>query len=126
MSPIGLPQNQVNFLPNLARTRYENIFKVYKLLKDKDNSYYFYNILNKVMIPDSIDKNIYNTLTPAKNTAWTILSYRIYGTMDLWWLIYLINKPKNIFLAQASVAHKYIKPEYVDSILTDIEQQLNA
>lgn len=126
MSPIGLPQNQVNFLPNLARTRYENIFKVYKLLKDKDNSYYFYNILNKVIIPDSLDRNIYNIMVPAKNTAWTTLSYKLYGTMDLWWLIFTLNKPKNIFLAQSGVSYKYIKPEYIDDILTDIEQQLNA
>jgi hypothetical protein len=126
MNPIGLSQNQVNALPTLDRVRYENIFKVYKVIKDSDNSYYFYNILNKVIIPDSINDNILSTISINRNTAWTTLSYNLYGTISLWWLIHLINKPKDIFLARSGQTYKYIKPEYINDIILNIEQQINA
>lgn len=126
MNPIGLSQNQVNALPTLERVRYENIFKVYKVLKDSDNSYYFYNILNKVIISDSINDNILSTISINRNTAWTTLSYNLYGTINLWWLIHLINKPKDIFLARSGQTYKYIKPAYINDVLTNIEQQINA
>lgn len=126
MNPIGLSQNLVTALPSLARTRYENIFKVFKLLKDSDNSYYFYNINNKVMIPDNLDDSVYNTIAISCNTAWTTLSYRLYGTMDLWWLIFIVNRPKDIFLARSGETYKYIKPSYIDAVLSNIEQQINA
>ena len=126
MNPIGLSQNLVTALPNLSRTRYENIFKVFKVLKDKDNSYYFYNINNKVMIPENLDDNFYNNIEINRNTAWTTLSYKLYGTIDLWWLIFLINKPKDIFLARSGETYKYIKIDYLDDILLNIEQQINA
>lgn len=126
MNPIGLSQNLVSALPSLSRTRYENIFKVFKILKDKDNSYYFYNINNKVMVPVNLDDNVYSTIAISRNTAWTTLSYRLYGTIDLWWLIFLINKPKDIFLARSGETYKYIKIDYLDDILSDIEQQINA
>jgi hypothetical protein len=126
MNPIGLSQNSVTDLPSLERTRYENIFKVFKLLKDTDNSYYFYNINNKVMIPDDLDDSIFNVITPAVNTAWTTLSFRLYGTIDLWWLIFIINKPKDIFLAESGVSYRCIKPEFINDVLTNIEQQINA
>ena len=126
MNPIGLSQNLITALPSLSRTRYENIFKVFKVLKDKGNSYYFYNINNKVMIPVNLDDNVYSTIAISRNTAWTTLSYRLYGTIDLWWLIFLINKPKDIFLARSGETYKYIKIDYLDDILSDIEQQINA
>ena len=54
------------------------------------------------------------------------LSFKLYGTIDLWWLIFLINKPKDIFLARSGESYKYIKPRFIDSVLTNIEQQINA
>ena len=126
MNPIGLSQNLVTALPNLSRTRYENIFKVFKVLKDKDNSYYFYNINNKVMLPENLDDNVYSTIAISRNTAWTTLSYKLYGTIDLWWLIFLINKPKDIFLARSGETYKYIKIDYLNDVILNIEQQINA
>ena len=126
MNPIGLSQNLVNALPSLARTRYENIFKVFKVLKDKDNSYYLYNINNKVIIPDNLDDNVYSTIAISRNTAWTTLSFKLYGTIDLWWLIFIINKPKDIFLAKSGESYRYIRPGFINDVLTNIEQQINA
>ena len=90
-----------------------------------NSSYYFYNILNKVNIPSTLDEGLLDKITLTRKMPWTTLSHNLYGTMYLWWLIFIINSPDNIFVADAGVEFKYIKPEYIDMVLTSIEQQLN-
>ena len=120
---IGQLQKEILTLPNLDRTRYENIFKLYTVEKDSNSSYYYYNILNKVVIPDSIDQSLLGTIDLDRKLPWTTLSYKIYNTTHLWWLIVLLNKPSNIFYADAGTQYKYILQSNIDGILTDIIQQ---
>jgi len=120
---IGQLQKEILTLPNLDRTRYENIFKLYTVEKDSNSSYYYYNILNKVIIPDSIDQSLLGTINLDRKLPWTTLSYKIYNTTHLWWLIVLLNKPSNIFYADAGAQYKYIIQSNIDGILTDIIQQ---
>ena len=119
----GQLQKEILTLPNLDRTRYENIFKLYTVEKDSNSSYYYYNILNKVVIPDSIDQSLLGTIDLDRKLPWTTLSYKIYNTTHLWWLIVLLNKPSNIFYADAGTQYKYILQSNIDGILTDIIQQ---
>lgn len=126
MIDYGAIQNNIDALPRLTTDRYENIFNVFKLSKDQENAYYFYSILNKIQIPDTLDESIYDTIKLTKNLPWTTFSYQLYETTNLWWLIFLLNKPKNIFIAEAGNEYKYILPEYIDSILTSIASQINV
>ena len=119
----GQLQKEILTLPNLDRTRYENIFKLYTVEKDSNSSYYYYNILNKVIIPDSIDQSLLGTIDLDRKLPWTTLSYKLYNTTQLWWLIVLLNKPSNIFYASAGTQYKYILQSNIDGILTDIIQQ---
>jgi hypothetical protein len=123
MINYGQTQNSIFSLPTLNRDRYENIFNVYK--SSSDDQYYFYNILNKVVLPEIIDDTLIDSITLNRNLPWTTLSYRIYNTISLWWLIVLLNKPKNIFFAEAGVEYTYIVPSEVNSILDNIIQQVN-
>lgn len=125
MSFDGKIQDEILDLPQLSRERYENIFNVYKTIKDENSFYYFYNILNKVVIPDSIDQEFFDTITLNRRLPWTTLSFKLYNTMELWWLIFLINKPKNIFVAEAGKEYKYIRQEYIDQIINDLTEQIN-
>lgn len=120
---IGAYQNEISDLPSLSRERYETIFKIYNV-DDANSGYRFYNILNKVTIPDDIDESLLDTINLNVKTPWTILSHRLYGTQFLWWLIFLLNKPKNIFYADSGIEYKYILPDSVDSVLDAIENQL--
>jgi hypothetical protein len=122
----GQLQDQISDLPELGRERYENIFNVYTILKNEDSFYYYYNILNKVVIPESIDENIFDTITLNRRLPWTTFSYNLYQTMNLWWLLFLINKPKNIFVADAGIEYKYIREEYIDRIINDLNAQINT
>lgn len=121
---IGNYQNQINDLPSISKERYENIFKIYSV-DDTSTNYRFYNILNKVTIPDDIDENLLGTINLNVKVPWTILSYKLYNTQFLWWLIFLLNKPKNIFYADSGIEYKYVLPENIISVLDTIENQLN-
>lgn len=120
----GKLQKDIPNLPALDTSRYENIFKVHTVENGSRDTYYFYNILNRVTIPDSIDQSLLDTITLNKKLPWTTFSYQLYGTIYLWWLIFLLNKPKNIFYAEAGQQYKYFLPEYVDSILNNILGQV--
>lgn len=120
----GTLQKNITNLPTLDTSRYENIFKVYTVENGTKDSYYFYNILNKITIPDSIDQTLLGTSTLNKKLPWTTFSYQLYGTIYLWWLIFLLNKPKNVFYAEAGKQYKYFLPEYVDAIITNILGQV--
>jgi hypothetical protein len=113
-------QNDINELPTLDQFRYENIFNVYQNTTDQ----YFYNILRKVNFPENIDETVYSTYTvPNNNLPYTFISYKVYGTIYLWWLICSINRITNpVFYPAAGTQLKILKPEYVRSVLQSLQQ----
>jgi hypothetical protein len=122
---IGDFQNNITDLPSIDLVRYENIFKTFKVEKSKDDIYYFYNILNKINIPQQLNEEILGTKKLNTRLPWTTLSYKIYGTQYLWWLVFLLNKPENIFFAEAGLEYKYILPEYLGAVLDNIQSQIS-
>ena len=115
----GASQNEVEELRSLSNDMYENIFKI-NLIDTDNNDLYFYNILNKVIFPDDISDEIVDTITLQNDVPWTTLSYQLYGTINLWWTVYLLNKPDYIFKAQAATEYKYIKPGALGAVLQQI------
>lgn len=97
---------------------YENIFNMYEVVNENNNSYVFYNILNKITLPNDIDDIIYDYYIVEYNIPLTILSYNLYESIHLWWLILLVNNIKNPVLnfKEGSVI-KIIKKEYLDSFI---------
>lgn len=117
----GKYQNEVTSLRPLRETMYENIFKVHA-----DGEYNTYNILQQVTIPADLDPDIYMEITTMPGMPWSIVSYRIYKTMDLWWLICLVNGIDNpIKLPPAGTKLKAVKPEYVQQMLSIINSKLS-
>jgi hypothetical protein len=121
----GTFQNNIKELPSLNKTRYERIFKVYNV-EDSPKKFFFYNINKGIKIDvDNIDETYTTTLVINGNIPWTTLSYNIYGTIYLWWLIKLINPDTNIFHVESGSTIKIIKPEYVDVVIDFISSQLS-
>lgn len=116
---IGNKHNNIKQIDKLSTELYEVIFNV-NLVENKEKSFYFYNILNKVIFPDYINKNIFDIQTLNVDLPWTTMSYNIYQTISLWWVIFLLNDPDYIFKAKAGVTYKFIKPEYIPNILSKI------
>ena len=88
MNTTGEYQKNIPDMEFMTDTKYENIFKVY-LKNDK----YIYNILKTVHIDvDSLPNASFDMYKTPVEMPWTILSHNVYGTMDIWWLIYITNK----------------------------------
>jgi hypothetical protein len=120
-----LTNSQIPELPQIQTLRYENIFKVYKKTKD-GKDFYFYNINNKIILPTNVDEVYLQTLELDRTLPWTILSYNIYGTIYLWYILYILNKSNNNkpdFHARAGSTIAYIKPEFISSVVKSINEQ---
>lgn len=113
----GKAQNEITDLATLSRNLYENIFNVNLI---EDNNVYFYNLLNKVIFPDDISDEFTDEITLMSDKPQTMLSFQLYGTINLWWTVYLLNKPDYIFKAQANNTYKFIKSKYITSVLNRI------
>lgn len=88
---IKSKQNQIDDLPRLRTENYENIFSVNV---DKDNRYY-YNILQTVKFPSNLPKNYYSLYTTKINDTYPFISYKMYNTPNLWWVITTFNNIDN-------------------------------
>lgn len=119
--PEPLNQNDIGVLPKLNAYNYENLFNVYR---DSENDPYYYNILNTIALPEELDPSIYYEYkVPGPSIAWTILSFKVYGTIKLWWIICLANKIINpIKFPEVGTTLKIIRPEYVREILSSIKE----
>ena len=120
MLELNKKQNEINDLAVLDSFRYENLFNV-----NIDNTdHYFYNILAKINFPKDIDETYYDTFTvPNDNLPYTFISYKIYGTTLLWWLICSINNINNpVYFPAAGTQLKILKPSYVRGVLQAFSQ----
>ena len=118
---IGAFQNDIDDLVDLEDIRYENIFKIYT--KDKK---YFYNILRKISISTDAHDLAYDTVKIQTDITWILLSYRVYKSIHLWWLIAIAN---NVFNPMEHIPGgttlKIIKPTYVRLMLEEINDELS-
>ena len=118
----GNYQNNIFELKNLALTRYEKIFKVFNT---GDKNFFYYNIIKKISIPNSLDSRLFLNIMLPKGLPLTTLSYNAYGTIDLWWLILIINNITNpIKDLPIGKKIKLIKPQFIEQVLDNIESQL--
>ena len=119
--PLQTHQNDVPDLPNLSKYMMENIFSVNK---DDDGKYY-YNLSRTILAPDNLsNEKCYKYRIPSP-TPLTNLSYKIYGRMELWWLICIINKIDNpVELLSAGTVLKILQPEYVEEILIKLKDSI--
>ena len=125
---LGKFQKSINELPELETYRYENIFKIYETEEldiYEDKNFYMYNIVKKIHLPDDLDNSFFEYFTLNKNIPLTTISYKIYSTTYLWWLIMLVNKIINPY-KDLPVGKKirYIKPEFVKIVIDAITKQL--
>tara|TARA_R110002020_G_scaffold36323_10_gene109014 strand:+ start:1126 stop:1548 length:423 start_codon:yes stop_codon:yes gene_type:complete len=108
---LGLYQDDISSLPTLDITRYERIFKIHTASKD-DKQFYFYNILNKIEFPDNLQYDLLELYTAPSDEPLTTVSYNLYGDIDSWWLIYLLNKSTigNSFFLKGGTQVQVIRP----------------
>lgn len=123
MDTLGTFQNDLPDLEQLGPARYENIFRVYA-----KGEKYIYNILRRVDIDlTQADPATFTETTLKTEAPWTNISYQIYGTIDLWWMVYICNKDifKNpIQLVPGGTRLRVIKTGKLQAILNEIASDL--
>ena len=115
-----MKQNQISDLPNLSFELYENIFNIYK----NENGAYFYNILQTIVFPDNLPASFFSIYNVTHGDTWPYISFKLYNTPNMWWLLMLANKINNP-LEQPRAGDSIAAPrlEIAKSILTEIRKQ---
>jgi nucleoid-associated protein YgaU len=103
-----MKQNSIKDLPRLRNELYENIFHVHK---DEDNRYY-YNLLQQVVLPDNLPKELLTTYDVVPGDTLPFISYKVYDTPNLWWVITHANKIDNPTI-QLQPGTQLIVPTYL-------------
>lgn len=111
---LGQYQNKVSSRAGLSAISikdYERIFKVYTQ-PNNNKEFYFYNILNKIEFPVNIQSNLLSSFTVKSRMPLTTVSYSVYGDIQSWWMIYLLNKNemKTKFYVEGGQQLQYILP----------------
>lgn len=120
---MQVPQKPINIddIPPIAGEYYENILNVYQT-QDASN-YYYYNISNKVVVDlTNIDEQYIEYIFINSNMPLTTISYRLYNTMHLWWLIAIMNNLDPINIPAAGSVFVVPRREYLQTILQAIKQ----
>ena len=118
---LGEYQNDIEILKDLEKYRYENIFKLYET---GEKNFYFYNVLKKIKLPDTMNERLFDTVKFTDQMPITTLSFRIYGTTHLWWIIMIVNNISNPAEIESGKEIRYIKKAFLKPVLDSIQQQL--
>lgn len=118
---LGKYQSQIADLPVLSRQRYENIFRMYTT----NNNQYYYNLLKSLYIDNDIDPRKIYYMPVKSSLPWSTISYNAYGTIELWWLIALVNQIYNpIINPTVGTVLKVVRPEYIPELLGELKTLL--
>lgn len=105
------------------------------------NGFFFENVLNLYSVDGYPHYNIGKSVKfDLKNTSseyleffyvdrdmpWTTLSFKLYGTQHLWWVIVLVNGLNPIFNPERGTTIAAIKPQYISYVLDSIKKQKQA
>lgn len=102
----------------LGTYNYENLFNVYQ----DEEGRYFYNLLQNISFPTSLDRTIYSTVRANPGELLPQLSFRVYNVVNLWWLIAGVNDIYNpLEPLDPDVRLKIIDASYIESILNTIK-----
>jgi len=122
-----LPPRTVG-LSALPISRYERIFKLHTAAPElpipNDKQFYFYNILNKLEFPTNIESSLLSSYNVKSREAFTAISYKLYNTIDNWWIIWYLNKDQlhRKFYAEGGQELTYLLPAGRDIIYQQITQ----
>lgn len=116
-------QNDVPELDAISSNRFENIFKINQT---EENKYYFYNIMRTVRLTtDDLDDRYIFLFNVDRIMPYTTLSYNFYDTIDLWWLICVVNNIDNpVKFIEPGTTLRMIKKQHVSTIVAAIKKQL--
>jgi hypothetical protein len=101
--------------------KFENFFNIY----ESSSGYRFFNLLKNISIFPSENSEIEDEYIADGVDTWYSISFKLYGTINLWWLVCLYNGTINPFNPiKSKTVLKVLKGEYVGIVLNEIKKQL--
>ena len=76
----------------------------------------FILLSKRVAFPQDNSLQIYQYLYADEDMAWTIVSYKLYGSIDYWWVLSALN-PLMKFYAERGRIIKVIRPSELENVL---------
>jgi hypothetical protein len=117
-----MKQNNISDLPKLKNDRYENIFTVNT---DEDGRYY-YNLLQTVAFPQNLPDGYFDIYDIVYGDTWPYISYKVYNTINGWWLILLANNISNPIQALVPGTRiKIAKIQIAKIVVSQLQNQNN-
>ena len=114
-----MKQNDIVNLDKLLPQQLENLFNIFTT--DDGSETYYYNILKTANFPADLDESIYFNYTVKPQDSYPLISYKIYGDVQLWWLICAVNNISNpLPMPKSGTILKIITTDIVKTILSDI------
>tara|TARA_R110002074_G_scaffold8587_1_gene35140 strand:+ start:204 stop:572 length:369 start_codon:yes stop_codon:yes gene_type:complete len=111
---------QVPELPNIPDYNFENVFNVYK-----QDDFYAFNIIKNINIPTELDDEVFYYYRVPGKIAWTALSHKLYGSINLWWLLCIANKIINpVILPEPGMLIRVIYMDQIPGIISAIQSQV--
>ena len=115
-----MKQNDFQNINQLASTSMANIFNVYSD-NEVDYNAITFNLNRTINIVgiQNASTNLYDKYEVVNNDTWHLISYKKYGTADLWWIICKANgiADPTIF-PEAGTVIIILKQKFIDTILT--------
>lgn len=99
---------------------YSSIFTKYKTIEGLD----FNLLMSKINLPQDMSLDFYEKKYITVDTPWTIISYQLYDTINLWWILCLLNQSQ-VMYAQSETEIYIINKNYISDIIDLITSQLN-
>ena len=118
-----MKQKDFKDLPDLSIYRYENFLNIYT--DDEQNK--FYNLLRSINIFSADDTSVEDEYLVSINDTWILISYKYYGTIFLWWFVCEYNRIQDpTKIPEPGTKIKLLKRNFVSSVITNLERQVNS
>ena len=111
-------------LTNIEKSPF-SFLRLFNILLDEDRTTTFLNIFRSYIFNDDIFNNIsfFETYTVSHGEYWDNVSYNLYETPYLWWVIALLNNIENPF-EQLEAGDQLIVliEDYIYQLTSDLEK----
>lgn len=105
-------------LPNVSKYNFERLLRVYTT---EDNKFY-HNLGASFNFDEQVIKEQTDVIEVVANTPWTTLSFNLYNTIQLWWVLQLLNSDKPISHCTPGPIRAF-NPDFIDEFLNIVNTE---
>lgn len=76
----------------------------------------FFLLSKSVFFPQDDSLDLYDFAYADDDMAWTVVSYKLYGSISYWWVLSSLNRDMKFYAKRGEIV-RYIKPERLEQVL---------